>query len=311
MAKKITYVAAICALLLVQTGAGLAQQSENSMPDTPPLSIGPVDQVEVTMYDAPELSGRFRVDAKGDITLPLIGRVHAQGRTAEEVAAMIEQRYVEADILKQSNAHATVYLAEYMTQKITVNGEVKIPGNFPAMGVRTLNEMITAAGGVLPTASSRLVLTRKSDPANPIALEYNPWALTPVIPQIQMFPGDSVLVPRAGVIYVLGNVARSGAYVLEGRRPLTVEVAMGMAGGGGRGASLNKVHLVRTLEGGQKEDIVLSVNQINKGKAPDVVLKDGDILWVPTSGAKLVAMQGISSALGIGSQVVTYRSAQQ
>lgn len=309
MAKTITFAAAICALLLVQTGAGLAQQSENSTPTSPPMSIGPVDQVELTMFEAPELSGHFRVDAMGDITLPLLGRVHVQGKTAEEVAASIERRYVEADILKQDNAHATVFLADYTTQKITVNGEVRSPGLYPALGVRMLNEVISAAGGVLPTASSKMVITRKSDPGNPITLEYNPWALNPVIPQVQIFPGDSILVPKAGVVYVVGNVFRSGAYVLDGRRPLTVEVVMGLAGGVGRGASLNKVHLVRTLEGGQKEDIVLAVNQINKGKAPDVVLKDGDILWVPTSGIKLATQQGISSALGIGTQVLTYRAA--
>ncbi len=310
MAKKVTFAAGICALLLAQTGAGLAQQPEKSTPTSPPMSIGPVDQVDVTMFESPELSGHFRVDAQGDITLPLLGRVHVQGKTAEEVATTVERRYVEADILKQDNAHATVFLAEYTTQKITVNGEVKSPGMLPALGVRMLNEVITSAGGELPTASSNVVITRKSDPGNPITIEYNPWALTPVIPQVQIFPGDSILVPKAGVVYVLGDVVRSGAYVLDGRRPLTVEVVMGMAGGGGRGAALKKVHLVRTLEGGQKEDVVLAVNQIYKGKAPDVVLKDGDILWVPTSTAKLATEQGISSALGIGTQIVTYRSAQ-
>lgn len=309
MAKTITFAAAICALLLVQTGAGLAQQSENSTLTSPPMSIGPVDQLEVTMFEAPELSGHFRVDSMGDITLPLLGRVHVQGKTAEEVATAIERRYVEADILKQDNAHATVFIADYTTQKITVNGEVRSPGMYPALGVRMLNEVISAAGGVLPTASSKVVITRKSDPQNPTTLEYNPWALNPVIPQVQIYPGDSILFPKAGVVYVLGNVTRPGAIVLDGRRPLTVEIAMGVAGGGGRGASLNKIHLVRTLEGGQKEDVVLAVNKIYKGKVPDVVLKDGDILWVPTSTAKLATQQGISSALGIGTQIVTYRAA--
>ena len=84
---------------------------------------------------------------------------------------------------------------------------------------------------------------------------------------------------------------------------------MALAGGGGHAAALNRVHLVRTLDGGRKEDIIVSVKQIYKGKAPDVALKDGDILYVPTSTGRLAAEQAINSALGIGTSVAVYRTA--
>jgi polysaccharide export outer membrane protein len=255
------------------------------------------------------LSGRFRVDEKGDIGVPLLGPVHVEGETAAEAGATVEQRYVDADILKPSKARAAVFISEYASQGIMVTGEVKSGGLFPAFGVRMFNDVMIAAGGVTSSASSKVIITRKSDPDHPITVDYNPEALTPVIPRVQIFPGDTITVPRAGIVYVLGNVSRSGGYVLEGRRSLSVETAMALAGGGGHAAALNRVHLVRTLDGGRKEDIIVSVKQIYKGKAPDVALKDGDILYVPTSTGRLAAEQAINSALGIGTSVAVYRTA--
>jgi polysaccharide export outer membrane protein len=119
------------------------------------------------------------------------------------------------------------------------------------------------------------------------------------------------MVPRAGIIYVVGNVARPGVYVLDGRQVLTVEEAMGLSGGGGRAASLKRAQIVRTLDDGRKEAITVPVNLIYKGKAPDVALKDGDILYVPTSTGLLVTEQAITSALQLGTQVAIYRTGVQ
>jgi polysaccharide export outer membrane protein len=312
MAKTIALTAAICTFLLVQAGAGLAQQSGNSEQHlAPPLKIGSGDLIEVSVYGEPDLSGRFRVNEKGEITVPLLDPVHVEGETAEEAGRTIAQRFVEGNILKPSSAFATVFISEYATQGITVNGEVKSPGLFPALGVRMLNDVITAAGGLLPTAASKVIITRKTDQGTPITVDYNPEAVTPEIPQVQIFPGDIVLVPRAGIVYVLGNVMRAGGYVLDGRRPLTVEVVMALAGGGGHAAALNHAQIVRTLEDGRKEEIAINVDRIFKGRAPDVNLKDGDILYVPTSNGKLAAQQAISSALSIGTSVTIYKTAYQ
>ena len=86
---------------------------------------------------------------------------------------------------------------------------------------------------------------------------------------------------------------------------------MALAGGGAHAAALKRVQLVRTLPDGSKEAITIPVNLIYKGRAPDVALKDGDILYVPTSTAKLVSEQAITTALGIGTSLVFYRAANQ
>jgi len=310
MAKSCAFVAAFWIVLLGQAVSGLAQQNGAPTPNAmPQLTIGPGDLLEVTMFEDPELSGHFRVDEKGDIVVPLIGRVHVAGRTAEQAGALIESRYVAADILTPDNSHATVFIAEYATQGIVVNGEVKSPGVYPALGVRMLNDVIAAAGGISPTASSKVIITHRSDPEHPVTVTYNPEALTPQLPHVQIFPGDSIMVPRAGIVYVLGNVVHSGGYVLNGREVLTAEEAMALAGGSSHAAALNRVQLVRTLKNGRKEAITIAMNKIYKGDAPDVALKDGDVLFVPTSNGKLAAQQALASALSIGSQVMIFKAA--
>jgi polysaccharide export outer membrane protein len=312
MAKTVVFAAAIAAFFLVQANAGAAQQSGASTPvSPPPLRIGSGDLIEVSVYDSPDLSAHYRVDEKGNIAVPLLGLMHVEGETALEAGASIEKRYVDADILKPSRAGVTVFITEYASQGITVAGEVRTAGMVPALGVRMFNDVMIAAGGVTQLAASKAIITHRSDPDHPITVDYNPTALTPVIPQIQILPGDTIMVPRAGIVYVLGNVMRSGGYLLDGRRTLSVEAVMALAGGGGHAAALSRVHIVRTLDDGRKEDIVVAVDRIYKGKAPDVALKDGDILYVPTSNGRLAAEQAISSALSIGTNVAVYRTAYQ
>lgn len=312
MAKTFACATAFWIFLLALAMAASAQQSVNPAPNAaPPLKIGSGDLIDVVMFDNPDLSGQFRVDEKGDITVPLIGRVHVEGLTADGAATLIEQRYVEAQILQPADSHATVFISEYATQGITVNGEVKNPGVYPALGVRKLNDVIAAAGGITLTAASKVVITHRGDPGNPITVDYNPDALNPVIPDVQIFPGDTLTVPRAGIVYVLGDVNKAGGYVLDGRNTLTVEEAMALAGGGAHAAALKRVQLVRTLTDGRKEAITIPVNLIYKGRAPDVALKDGDILYVPTSTGRLAAEQAITSALGIGTSVLVYRNTTQ
>jgi polysaccharide export outer membrane protein len=305
--------AMLVGFLLVRVSMlGDAQQQPGPAPaSAPPLTIGPGDLLDELVFGEQELSGHFRVDEKGYIGLPLIGNVQVQGLTAEQAGKLIEKLYVEAQILRPEHAQAAVFIEEYANQGITVVGQVKSPGVFPALGVRMLNDVLAAAGGPTGLAASKVVITRKAEPQNPITVEYNPEALHPVIPAIQIFPGDSVTVPRAGIVYVVGNVNRSGGFVLDGRNTLTAEVAMGLAGGTGHGADVRHVRLVRGLPDGSKVMIVIPMDQVFKGKSPDLALKDGDILFVPTSTGKLALEQAISSAIGIGSSVAIYKTAYQ
>lgn len=310
MARTVAWLATLAFFFCAFAMTANSQKSGSLEPGAaPPLRIGSGDLLDLTMFENPDLSGHFRVDEKGDIIVPLIGRVHVQGDTAEQAAKVIEERYVQAQILQPAESHATVFITEYASQGIIVSGAVKSPGVYPALGVRMLNDVVTAAGGVTDAAASKVIITHRNNPESPVTVEYNPEGNPPLIPNVQVFPGDTVMVPRAGMVYVVGNVLRSGGYVLNGRRALTVEEAMALAGGSGHAAALKRVQLVRTVEGGRKEMITIPLNLIYKGEAPDVALKDGDILYVPTSNGRLITEQAITSALGIGTQVAVYKSA--
>ena len=313
MAKTVVLALAICGLMFAPHA--WTQQAENSTAGAAPpanvapsLRIGSGDLIQVSMFENPDLSGSFRVDQNGDVAVPLVGHVHVAGLTADEAGAVIAKRYVDEQVLQPAAAHATVFIAEYATQGITVSGEVKSPGVYPALGVRKLHDLIVAAGGVLQTASSQVIVTRQDDPAHPITVAYNPSALKPVITDIQIFPGDSILVPRAGIVYVVGDVQRAGGFVLDGRDQLTVEEALALAGGGSRSPNLRRVQLVRTLDDGRKEAITIPVNLILKGKAPDVAMKDGDILYIPINNLRIATLQAINDMVGIGSGLVLYRA---
>jgi polysaccharide export outer membrane protein len=281
-----------------------------TQPVAPPLLIGSGDLIDVTIFDAPELSGRFRADQNGDVQMPLLPNIHLAGLTAEQAAKVIQDSYTQAQILIPEAARSTVFIEEYANQGIAVSGEVKNPGIYPAFGVRMLNDVITAAGGTTPTAASKVLITRRNDPQHSIPADYNPEARSSGVLQVQLYPGDTVVVLRAGIIYVLGDVNKAGGFVLDGHSTLTVEKAMALAGGSARAAAMNRVQIVRT-RGDRKEMITVPVDRILEGKAPDMTLQDGDILYVPTSTGKLVTQQAIVSALGVGTSIAIYKTAFQ
>ena len=316
MAKILAWVALLGMLMPPAPIAAYGQDSSGvnrPVPQqaAPALRIGFGDLIDIALFEAPELSGRFRVDEKGDIQVPLLGTVQVQGLTADQAAKLIEKLYVRAQILKPETAKATVFIEEYATQGIVVAGEVKTPGVFPALGVRMLNDVMVAAGGVLPTAASKVIIIRRSDPAHRLVVDYNPEALNPIIPQVQILPGDTVIVPKAGMVYILGAVNRPGGYELNGRSTLSVEEAMALAGNSANAARMKHVQLVRNLPDQRKEMMIFSVDRILKGEAPDVALKDGDILYVPISNKRLAIQQIVGAAFGIGTQVAIYKIALQ
>jgi polysaccharide export outer membrane protein len=301
--KATTIATIVSALLLFSCTPVWAQQDAVK---APAIRIASGDLIEITMYDNAELSGHFRVNENGDVLTPLLGLVHVAGETAEEAASTLEKRYVEADILKRSNSHASVFITEYATQGIVVNGDVRSPGTYPALGVRMLNDVLTAAGGVTLTAASRVIITHRGDPEHPIAVEYNPTALKPVIPQIQILPGDTVTVPNGGAVFVLGSVGRSGAIPMDARNPVTVLRAIATANPDRHGATLSNVQLVRTGEDGRKVAITINVSKIEKGRAADIALRDGDVLFVPNSLIKEAGPQAIGAAIGLATAATLY-----
>ncbi len=247
------------------------------------LSAGDLLDVKVLGTTDPDFSPKLRVDEQGAITLPYAGTVRVIGRTAEDAALLIEATFRDKDILK--DPHVSVTVLEYATQGVTVLGEVKNPGVYPLLGTHSLLDLISAAGGVTPTAGKAVTLTHREDPSHPeiVNVDNKPGSTSAF--SVDVRPGDTIVVSHAGIVYVLGDVGKPGGFLIENTDRLTVLQAIALAQGTNRTASLNHAKLIRKTATGH-EEVPVPLSKVLADKVPDEMLADGDILFVPTSGAK-------------------------
>jgi polysaccharide biosynthesis/export protein len=183
---------------------------------------------------------------------------------------------------------------------------VRAPGLYPTLGSRRLLEMIALAGGVTPTAGKAVTILHRGDPQHPlnVALVQNIDTLSsqqnPVI-----FPGDTIVIGKAGIIYILGAVAKPGGYLVDNNEHLSLLQAVTLAGGWVTTASLSQVRLVRKVPEG-REEIKLDLKHMAYGRQADITVNNNDILFVPSSVLKTFAYQGIGTILIGAEQAFVY-----
>jgi len=266
------------------------------------LRLDAGDLLEITTFDTPELSGKFRVDSRGDVSLPIGGAVRVLGLTAEQTAVAVERFLRDRDILK--NPHVTVLVLEYATQGVNVMGEVKQPGIYPLTGKHGVLDFISIAGGLTPYASQSVSITHNTPPWDMVTVNLAGPRGDRLENDVEVQPGDRIVVLRAGVVYVIGDVGKPGGYVIEGKDNVTVIQALALAQGMNRTAKSNGF-LIRNAPGGRTQT-QLALNKILVNQAPDPKLQDGDIVFVPLSGAKDWSNKGVSAALQMAVGMVIY-----
>ena len=248
------------------------------------LVIGPGDELEVTVYGAPDLSGHARVSADGNISLPLIGYVRIAGLSSTEAEGAIEAQLRQANVV--NDPQVSVYVKEYTSSGISVAGEVIKPGFYSAVGPHRLFDVLQAAGGPTDKAANKVTISHRGQKdATTLSISKNPAEMT--ASNVELQPGDTVVVPKAGIVYVLGEVTRPGGYVLNSTGGITVLQVVAVAGGPTHIASAGKTRLLHRTENGFQEQQI-DVTKLLRGKAHDVSLRDEDILFVPSSGIKTV-----------------------
>jgi len=107
--------------------------------------IGPSDLLEISVFQVPELSRTVRVNARGALTLPLIGQIQAGGLTGQQLEALLAQK-LQATYLQ--DPQVSVFIKEFISQRVTVSGSVNKAGVFPISGKTTLMQAIAMAGGL-------------------------------------------------------------------------------------------------------------------------------------------------------------------
>jgi polysaccharide export outer membrane protein len=271
------------------------------------LRIQPGDLLSVNVYDAPEFSSSYRVDPTGALTLPYCGKVNLQGLTLQEAALRLEAALKEGQILVRPQVNVDVM--QYAGQFVTVMGEVNSPGRVSLIAPTMLGEILAQVGGVTPLAGARIKIRHGVDDAAPeVEVAYSRSLGNREAANTMLRPGDSVVVPRAGIIYVLGAVTKPGGYLMEEDGMLNIAEALALSGGTLPQAKTGGLRVIRRNPDGTVLDFPVSYNAIAKGTQTPLLLQARDIVYVPMSKTKmaLYSTSGIMASAA-GAAVYTAR----
>lgn len=266
------------------------------------LLIGPGDLLRISVLRESELDQRVRVLDSGEISLALVGNISVQGLTPAEAADRIAARYRNGKLLL--HPEVSVFVEEYATEKVTVIGQIVHPGSFPVAGPRTLIDVLSLAGGLTENADRHIVIERGGENGSRIRVFLSNHADAALSADVLVRPGDTVMVPKAGIVYVLGDVAHPGGYVMQNDSQLTVLQAIALAAGASKTASEKHVRLVRNVDG-LTQSIELPLRDMERGRQPDVPLQANDILYVPFSLGKNISL-GIANIAAAASTALIY-----
>ncbi len=237
--------------------------------------------LEISVYNEPDLSKVVRVSAKGSISYPLLGEVFVEGLTAKELEEKLTS-LLEMDYLV--NPQVGVFIQEF--SKISVLGQVKIPGYYELKSGITVLDAIALAGGFTERADfDNVILTRRDDSGRKTSFTINTSDISSEANRgidLTLRPDDTITVPELGLVSVVGQVKSPGRFNLK--VGMTVIEAIAMAGGLTDIAAPNGTKVIRTQDG-KKATYTIPVGSILKGvnRNKDMLLKSGDTIVVPES----------------------------
>jgi polysaccharide export outer membrane protein len=295
-----------------QAAVGSGQSNAANQPEKPAkdaaddktmiVKLGPGDLIEVSVYNVPELASKVRVSNSGDIYLPLIDYVHVDGLTQEEAQELIEKRLEDGGFVR--SPHVSIFVDEAMSQGVTILGEVGKPGIYPDIGDHKLYAVVSQAGGFSTNASRKIAILRHNQ-ADPIRVSLPRNLADDMSGNVEIQPGDTITVPRAPVIYVVGDVGRpSGLLVDNGT--MTVLQALALAGGTNKTAKLGGARILRKAPDGGVTETKIEIKKMLEAKAPDVTLQADDILFVPISGKKVAVARTFEATMSVATALAIY-----
>ena len=265
------------------------------------LLIGPGDLIQVEVIDTPEMGQQVRVTDAGNVPLAYVGEVHVAGETPGAAAGTITQALVTKGVMR--HPQVTVRVQEYATQDVSILGQVKTPGTYSITTTQPIEKMLSLSGGLTDMANRRVIVKRHgSSKEESYYVSNNPDPTSDG--QLMVNPGDTIIVPRAAIVYIMGDVNRPGGYAISTNDShLTVLQAITMAGSTNKTAIQSHVRLLRTTPNGQVE-LQVRLDEMEKGKLPDMALQSNDILYVPFSWMKNIAMNGSAVAASTASAAI-------
>ena len=330
---------AFCASLAAQTSTPTRSLSQNSLgidlspkfasaPELPDYIISPDDVLGISVYDAPDVSGEYRVGPTGQLELPLLPEaVVAAGLTTAQLSKLLVTKYREEEIF--SNARVTVAVKQSRVHSITVGGAVKNPQIYPLFGKTTMWDVLSQAGGLSDDAGNTGVVIRggvaiaalKESGACTLPSSAAACAETLTIDlrrltetgdpgsNVELYPGDRVTVQRAGVVYVVGAVNRPGGFPLRSsEEEMTVLKALALAEDMKSTAQKSKAVIIRkNTQENERQEIAVDLKKVLAGRAPDPRMQPSDILFVPDSSGMKVLHRGVEAAVYLTTGLIIWR----
>jgi polysaccharide biosynthesis/export protein len=287
----------------------------------PDYVLGPGDQFALVVSGLEEQYNEkvFRIDASGDVTLPLVGRMHASGLSAATLEGELQIKL--RPILK--DPQVVVIISSFGSEPVSVLGAVRTPGIVQLQGRKTLFEVLSMAGGLQPDAGYIVQVTRpftngtiplsdvRTDPNSQVAVASIRLKDIINIPNaaqnIEIFRGDTISVPKAGVVYVVGSVTKPGGYTLDENESFSALQVLSLAEGLKTAAAASKARILRTVPGSpDRAEIPVNLNRLMAGKTSDVQLHADDILFVPGSEAKKAGIRTLDAIVNAATYASVY-----
>ena len=300
----------VCLAALLLCGVSLAAGQEQQGPEQSqfPISspvvqnipIGAGDLLDIEVFNTPELSARLRVDQQGQITLPLGGNVTVRGLKVAAAAKAIEDALINQQIMLQPTV--MVSIMEYATKGVTVLGEVQSPGMYTLLGPHSLYDALAIAGGPTASEGPTITITHADDSEHPIVVKVTSPNYSAEVKSTTVLPGDTVVVSRAEMVYIVGDVGRSGAFFIPTGQKMTVMTLLSLAQGANRTAKVSRSAVVRELQDGSVQRINFDLSKVMASKEQDLVLHAGDVLVVPRSEVKNLvysALPGVATGVAV------------
>ena len=201
----------------------------------------------------------------------------------------------------------TITVAEYTSRPISVAGSVRSPLTFQANSPVTLLEALTRAGGPTPEAGSEILISRSqasfegasTSLIQRISVKALINAADPEA-NIKLTGGEEVRVPEAGRIFVVGNVKKPGAFLVQDGAETSVLKMLALAEGLAPFAG-KQAFIFRREASGSKNEIPIELSKIMQRKAPDAPLLANDILYIPDNHNRRLGVAVLEKLLMFGS----------
>jgi len=296
---------------------GPSMQSAVSPPSG--FVLGPYDQIAVIVGEFQDqfANKTFRIDGQGDVSLPLVGRIHASGLTLHAFEDSIREHL--SPILKHPDV--VVNITEFTSQSISVLGAVKTPGVHKLIGKNNLFDALSLSGGLADNAGTTVKITRESrwglipwpnatvDPTSKVstAIVHVKEITQAGADSFTIMPGDTIFVPKADLVYAVGDVLKPGGFPIGENERLSALQVVSLAGGLPKTAAGDKAKILRAVPGStNRTEIAVNIKKLMAGKTADIPLQPEDILFIPNSDAKSVGFRTVDAIVNAASGLALY-----